>query len=188
MHSYQIALFIHLVALFAAFGASTVVHVSMFKIRSSHSGSEALNWLGAAHALSRVFPVALAGTGAWMLHSSWSWSAGFVDVGLTGVVLLFVSGGAIDGAYARRLAAALAAQPLEPPPAALARSAVWWSASWANTGIAIGVTFAMVTKPSAAGAFATLAVCVAAGAAVGFLARGRGPVAVEPVVYARSRG
>jgi hypothetical protein len=175
MHSYQIALFVHLLALLAAFGASSVVHVAMSKIRSARTGAEALEWLRVAHGLSRVFPIALAalvGTGAWMLQTAWSWSAGFVLAGLTGVFLLLVSGAAVEGTRARKVAAALAARPGQPPQSEV-RDTVWWCASWANTGVAVGVTFAMVMKPSAAGAFAALAVALVSGAAVGFLARRR---------------
>jgi hypothetical protein len=185
MHGYQIALFLHLVALFAAFGASTVVHVAMGRIRSARSGGAALEWLGVAHSLSRVFPIALAalvGTGAWMLHSSWSWSAGFVDAGLTGVVLLFVSGAAIESTRAGALAAALAAAPHEPfsaETAARTRDPLWWCASWSNSGIAVAVAFVMVVKPSPAASFAALAVGIAAGCAVGLLSR-RTPVPTVP--------
>jgi hypothetical protein len=180
MPGYKIALFVHLVALFAAFGASTVIHVSMAKIRSASSSRDALEWLGVAHHLSRVFPVALAtlvGTGAWMLRSSWSWSAGFVTAGLTGVVLLFVSGAVIEGTRARRLAVALVAQPhehLSGAAAACARDPLWWCASWANTGLALGVTFAMVAKPSVIGALAAVAVGLLAGGSLGFALRGQG--------------
>lgn len=180
MHGYQIALFLHLVALFAAFGASTVIHVSMVKVRSARSGGEALEWLGVAHVLSRVFPVALAllvGTGAWMLHSSWSWSSGFVLAGLTGVVLLFVSGAVIEGTRAGRLARTLAAQPSAPVTGA--RDLLWWCASWANTGIAVGVAFTMVDKPSTAGAFGALAVGLLAGASIGAAARGGADLPAE---------
>ena len=176
MHGYQIALFFHLIALFAAFGASTVVHVSMIKIRDARSGGDALQWLGVAHVLARVFPIALAilvGTGAWMLRNSWSWTAGFVDAGLTGVVLLFVSGAVIEGGRARKLAAALAANPEGPVPAA-ARDPLWWCASWANTGVALGVAFAMVAKPAAAGSFAALVVGVLGGCVVGLIGRAGG--------------
>lgn len=171
MHGYDIALFLHLLALFAAFGASTVIHVSMRKIRAATSGGAALEWLGLAHTLSRVFPVALGvlvGTGAWMLHDAWSWSAGFVLAGLTGVALLFVSGAGVEGARARKVAAALAAEPAAPPSNAV-RDPVWRCASWANTGIAVGVTLAMVAKLSIAAAFASLAIGLAAGVVVGAL-------------------
>jgi hypothetical protein len=187
MHGYQIALFFHLLALFAAFGASTVIHVSMLKIRGASSGHEALGWLSVAHALSRVFPVALAalvGTGAWMLHDAWSWSSGFVLAGLTGVALLFVSGAGVEGGRARKVAAALAARPSSLP-GVYVRDAVWWCASWANTGVALAVAFAMVVKPSTGGAFAALAVGAAAGGIVGFVVRGRDAV---PGVHGATSG
>ena|SRR5581483_2881029 len=179
MHGYQIALFFHLLALFAAFGASTVIHVAMVKVRAARSGAEALGWLGVAHSLSRVFPVALAvlvGTGAWMLHDAWSWNAGFVLAGLTGVGLLFVSGAAVEGGRARKVAATLAAAP-SALPGECVRDALWWCTSWANTGVAVSVAFVMVTKPSTAAAFAVLACGVAGGALVGLALRGRDEVA-----------
>jgi hypothetical protein len=173
--AYELGLFVHLLALFVAFGASTVVHVTMSKVRSAGRGGDALPWLALAHSFARVFPVALAllvASGAWMLRDAWSWSTGFVDAGLAGVVLLFVSGAVIEGGRARRLAAALAAHPSEPVPDRLVRDPLWWCASWGNTGVAVGVAFAMVAKPDAAGAFSSVAVGLCAGAVVGLLARG----------------
>jgi hypothetical protein len=176
MSRYDVALFLHLVGLLAAFGASTVVHVAMTKIRGARTGGEALQWLGLAHAFSRVFPVALAtllATGAWMTHERWSWSAGFVVAGLTGVGFLAVSGGAVEGRRARRLAAALGARPGDPLAHALplVQDPVWWCASWCNTGVAIAVVLAMVAKTSVAASFAVLALGFAAGCAVGLVSR-----------------
>jgi hypothetical protein len=180
MNRYDLALVVHLVALLAAFGASTVVHVSMEKVRAADSGREALQWLGLAHGFARVFPVALAGllaSGAWMVHGRWPWGAGFVEAGLAGVAFLAVSGGALEGGRARRLAAALAARPEEPieHAAALVRDPLWWCASWANTGIALAVVVAMVTKPSPGASFAVLAVGLVVGCVVGLAFR-RTPV------------
>jgi hypothetical protein len=169
MTSFHIALFVHLLALFAAFGASTVVHVATVKIRQARSGGEALEWLGLAHAFSPVFPAALAvlvGTGAWMLHRGGSWGAGFVLAGLVGVGLLFVPGAAFEGTRARKLAAALAERPDDPPLDDPLLSLI----SWANTGIAVGVTYGMVARPSTGAAFAALVAGLVAGAAAGLAA------------------
>jgi hypothetical protein len=184
MNRYDLALVVHLLALIAAFGASTVVHVSMPKVRSARSGGEALQWLGLAQGFARVFPVALAAllaSGAWMVHGRWPWNSGFVEAGLTGVAFLAVSGGFLEGGRARRLAAALAARPAEPieHAAALVRDPLWWCGSWGNTGIALAVVVAMVTKPSPAGSFTVLAAGLALGCAVGLAFR-RTPV---PTVY-----
>jgi hypothetical protein len=183
MNRYDLALFVHLLALLAAFGASTVVHVAMSKLRSARTGREGLEWLGLAHSFARVFPVALAtllASGALLVHGRWSWGAGFVDAGIAGVVFLAVSG-ALEGRRARTLATALASRPSESVEhvAALLRDPLWWCGSWGNTGVALAVVLAMVTRPSPAISLAVLAVGLAAGCAVGF-AFSRGPV---PTVY-----
>lgn len=187
MNRYDLALFFHLLALLAAIGASTVVHVAMPKIRDARTGGEALQWLGLAHAFSRIFPIALAtllGTGAWMVHGRWVWGAGFVESGVAGVVILAVLGGVVEGGRARRIAAALAARPADSleHAAPLVRDPLWWCAPWGNTGIALAVVLTMVAKPSPAASFAALAVGLAAGWLVGLLARGTAvPTAYEEV-------
>lgn len=173
MHSYPIVLFIHLLALLTAIGASSLVHFAMARMRDAGSAGEALQWLGLCHRASRAFPVALLtllGSGAWLVHEEWHWDTGFVDAGIVGAVLLLVLGGAVEGGRARRVAAALAAAP-GGPVGDVVRDPVLWAVSWANTGIAVGVVFAMVTKPAAAGSFAAVAVGLAAGAGVGLAFR-----------------
>jgi hypothetical protein len=178
MHGYHVALFVHLLALLAAFSASSLVHFAMTRVRDARTGAEALQWLGLCHRLSRVFPVALltlVASGAWMTHDLWTWDTGFVDAGLTGAVLLLLSGAGVEGGRARRVAASLAAAPGDRPGEAV-RDPLWWAASWANTGTALGVVFAMAAKPSAAGSFAGVAIGLVAGVCVGLAARGsQGP-------------
>lgn len=187
MNRYDLALFLHLLALLAAIAASTIVHVSMSKVRGARRGGEALQWLGLAHAFARIFPIALAtllGTGAWMVRGRWPWDAGFVEAGIAAVVILAVSGGVVEGGRARRIATALAARPTESleHAGALLRDPLWWCASWGNTGIALAVVLTMVAKPSPAASFAALAVGLAAGWLVGLLARGTAvPTAYEEV-------
>jgi hypothetical protein len=192
MNRYDLALFLHLLALLAAIAASTIVHVSMSKVRSARTGGEALQWLGLAHAFARVFPIALAallGTGAWMVHDRWPWGAGFVEAGLTGVVFLAVSGGVVEGGRARRVATALAARPGESleHAAALVRDPLWWCASWGNTGVALAVVLSMVAKPSPAASFSVLAVGLTAGCCVGLASRRRAPVPNESVYEGLAR-
>ncbi len=176
MNWYGLALFLHLLALLGAVAGSTLVHLSLGKLRGARSCGEGLQWLGLAHAVSPVFPVALAvlvGTGAWMVHGRWPWSAGFVVAGLTGVVYLAVAGGAVEGGRARKLAAALASSPSAPLDQALVRDPVLWCVSWANTGVALAVVLAMVEKSSLAVSFAMLGVGLASGCAVGLAFRAR---------------
>jgi hypothetical protein len=183
MHGYQIALFLHLLALLAAFSASAVVHFATARMRDARTGADALQWLGLCHRLSRVFPLALAtllASGAWMTHRLWTWDTGFVDAGLAGVAILFVSGAFVEGGRARRAARALAAAP-DRAPGEVVRDRVFWAASWANTGTALGVVYAMAVKPGLAAAFAAVAVGLGAGTSVGLVACRRAPIATaEP--------
>jgi hypothetical protein len=83
---YSVALVVHLFALLAAIGASTVVHLAMHRAGSARRAADALPWLGLAHAFSRAFPVSLLlllASGAWLVHSGWTWDTGFVWAGLT---------------------------------------------------------------------------------------------------------
>jgi hypothetical protein len=183
MHGYQLALFAHLLALLAAFSASSLVHFAMTRVRDARSGAEALQWLRLCHRLSPVFPVALltlVASGAWMTHDLWTWDTGFVDAGLAGAAILFVSGAALEGGRARKVAAALAAAPADRP-GNVVRDRLWWAAGWGNSGTALGVVFAMATKPGTAAAFGAVAAGLVAGVCVGLASSRRGVApAAEP--------
>ncbi|HET8656616.1 MAG TPA: hypothetical protein VFL93_13935 [Longimicrobiaceae bacterium] len=173
MDGYHISLFIHLLALVAAASASSVVHLSEARGRRAASVAEARQWHALTGSTARVFPIAilvLLATGGYMVGdgSAWSWGAGWVDAGLVGIVALFVNGGVI-GARSARIGRALAA--LGVGEAGKARAAlhdpVVANLSWINTGLAIGVVFAMAAKPALVGSLSALVVGAAAGLALG---------------------
>ena len=171
---YSIALVVHLFALLAAIGASTVVHLAMHRARAARRGDEALPWLGLVKAFAPAFPVSLVlllGSGAWLVHSAWTWDTGFVWAGLTGVVFLFVSGGAVAERRGKEAVQTILVAPAGPVPAAI-RDRAWWLSSYANSGVALGVVAAMAAKPSAAVAFGLLAAGLCIGLVVGEAARG----------------
>jgi hypothetical protein len=183
---YSVALVVHLFALLAAFGASTVVHLAMHRTRSARRGGDALPWLGLAKTFAHVFPLSLVlllASGAWLVHERWTWSVGFVWAGLAGVAFLFVCGGAVADRRGAAVAAAVAAAPGEPVPAAI-RDRAWWLASYANSGVALGVVAAMAAKPAAATAFGLLAGGLCIGLAAGEAARSGG----ERAAAAPARG
>src|SRR5438105_11525584 len=96
MDAYHAALFIHLLALLAAIGASALMHFAHNRRGRAHSTRDMLAWHGLMMKTARTFPIALAIlvlTGGYMLSlTTHDWSAPFVRVGLVGVLLLFVSG------------------------------------------------------------------------------------------------
>ncbi len=170
MHAYGLALFVHLSALLTAIAATGVIAVAMRQVRAARVGAEALQWLGLAKSAAHVFPLALltlVASGAYMVHSAWTWSTPWVDAGLTGVVFLGVVGDRLEGGRAARLAAALAADPgapIEGRAATLLRDPIWWTAATVNPAVAVGVVFDMATKPGPLGSAAALVVAAAAGA------------------------
>ena len=76
-------------------------------------------WAGLLGRLGKVFPVALLvllGSGAYLVHRSWSWSEGWVDVSVVGVAVLFASGGGLVRARGVALRRALMGAPARSSP------------------------------------------------------------------------
>lgn len=170
MTGYHISLYVHLLALVAASAISSVVHLGKSRARCAASLAEARQWLMLVGAAARFFPLVtltLFATGAYMVsvRSPWSWSTGWVEAGIVGVVFLMLSG-AVLGARGARTGRALAAAAGDAERARAAlHDPVAAALSWVNTGVALGVVFAMAAKPSLAGSLSALVVGAAAGLA-----------------------
>ena len=111
----------------------------------------------------------LIATGAYLVDRSWTWSAGWVVAGLAGVGCLFFVGATIIGGRSRALRRALEDAHDGTIPTAVARITRDRSggvASWANTGLALGIVFVMTIKPALAGSLAALAVAAGLGGVV----------------------
>lgn len=191
MHAYTIALFVHLLALFVAFSVTGALWLALARIRSARVCGEALQWLAVGKTAGMVFPVVLLtllGTGAFMVHDSWTWSTPWVDAGLAGVVFLGIVGDRVEGGQAKKIAQVLAADPAAPVEghtAAALRNPWFWSAAVANPLVAIAVAFDMVDKPGPFGAGAALAVALVVGCAVAVPLRRSRPVQAPEAVTAR---
>jgi hypothetical protein len=179
MNTYGLVVFVHLMALLAAISAGAISHLAESRMQSADSVETLRPWARLLGRLGKVFPVALLvllGSGAYLVHRSWSWSSGWVDVSIVGVALLFASGGGLVRARGVALRRALMAAPQGAVPAEVRRLLDTHPArlaSWMNTGLAIGIVFAMAVKPGFVGSASALVV----GAAVGLVvARGVVPV------------
>jgi len=71
----------------------------------------------------------------------------------------------------QRALAAVGEGPLPPPLLQLTRRHVGGIASWANTGLAVGVVFVMTTKPALPGSLTALLIAALLGTAVAVLLR-----------------
>jgi len=174
MDRYHIALFIHIVTLIVAGGATAVTKLAASRRVRARTVGEVLDWHDVLTSAAKLFPGCLAAfvmTGFYMLSVTHAaiWSSGFVVAGLVGVALLLVSGVflATKGKALRQVLEEMAkhgldqpAPKLVPPPAVAALPMI-------NTGIVLGVVFDMVTKPASIGvAIGIVAIGIALGAAV----------------------
>ncbi len=171
MSAYVVFLYIHLLALVAAAATSSVVHQARARARGASSVPEIRQWLLLAGSTARFFPIAtlvLLATGALMaMNGPWSWSAGWIEAGVAGVAFLLVSGPVLGmrGKRVGRSLANLAAGEVERA-RGLLDDPLAGALSWMNTGVALGVVFAMAAKPALAGSLVALAIGAAAGLAV----------------------
>jgi hypothetical protein len=155
MDIYHIALFLHIVTLIVAAGATAITKLAVGRRARAHTVGESLDWHTLLVSTSKVFPICLASfvlTGSYMVSviGMRGWSSGFVVAGLVGVAMLLTSGTFL-GIKARALTQVLEtvaeagldrpAPKLVPPPLVAALPA-------ANTGVSLGVVFDMVTKPT----------------------------------------
>jgi hypothetical protein len=175
MDAYHIILFIHILTLLVAAGATAIMKLAIGRRTRARTVGEVLDWHNVLMATSKVFPMCLAAfviTGGYMLSVNRinAMSTGFVVAGLVGVAFLLVSGiflgtkGKALGQMLEGLAKNGANQPapkLAAPPLIAALPIV-------NTFVALTVAFDMVTKPTSVPvALSVVAVGIALGAVLG---------------------
>lgn len=156
MDVYHLALFLHLLSLFAASAASAVTHLAEARVRRAATVREARQWHAVAGSAARTFPIVIVtllvtgGIMVWRGGGVFGWSTGWIVAGVAGVALLFLNGGVL-GRHGGMAARDLARQESERGPdaaPAITPDALAARLGWANTGVAIAVTFVMVTKPA----------------------------------------
>jgi hypothetical protein len=172
MDRYHVALFIHLLALIVAAGATTVTKLAVGRRDRARTVAEVLDWHTVLMSTARLFPLCLAAfllTGAYMLSvaNMHIWSSGFVIAGVVGVGLLFVSGTylGIKGNAVKQFLEEMAKQGPDRPAPQLAAPPLVAALPAINTGISLAVVFDMVTKPASVPvALSVIALGIALGA------------------------
>jgi hypothetical protein len=176
MDLYHISLFIHLLALVVASGATGVTKLAVARRARARTIGEALDWHNVLVGTSRLFPLALVGfvlSGGAMLSRFQPdvWRSGFVTAGIVGSVLLFASGtylgmkGKALGAMLQQIAAA---KGLDAPAPKVVPPALITALPGINTMIAMAVAFDMTIKPpSVMASLGVIGLGIAIGAALG---------------------
>jgi hypothetical protein len=184
MNLFQIALFLHIIALVVAGGVTAITKLAAARRARARTVGDALDWHNVLMSAARIFPICIAVfviTGGYMLSvNKLPVSTGFIVAGLTASVWLLATGAflGVKGKGLGQMLAGLAAkgadQPaprLVPPPAAVMLPVI-------NTGVAIGVAFDMVTRqPSIPVALTVVAVGGLIGAVLSMRHAAPAPVA-----------
>jgi hypothetical protein len=169
LDTYHVVLYIHLLALFIGLGAASVLLACLFQLRAAQTLADAVPWGTVAGKTARAFPVAvlgLFGTGAYMTTDVWTWSTGWIDVSIAGLVLIAVQGPLVAERTAKKLERALndnGPGPLGNEARRMTRHPGLWVAELSNIGVVLGVVWDMTQKP---GTLSTVA-AVVGGYAVG---------------------
>jgi hypothetical protein len=173
LDTYHVVLYIHLLALFIGIGAASVLLACLLQLRSAQTLAEAVPWGAVAGKVGRAFPVAILGlfaTGAYMTTDVWSWSTGWIDVGIAGLVVLVLQGPLVAERTAKKLEQALHANgpgPLGEEARRMTRHPGLWVAEFSNIGLVLGVVWNMTQKPGTGSAIAAVVIGYAVGVALG---------------------
>jgi hypothetical protein len=179
LNTYHYVLYIHLLSLFVGIGAGSVLLACLFQLRAARTLEQAAPWGMLAGKVGKLFPVAvvgLFGTGLYMTTEStfpWSFSTGWVDVGVAALVVLLAQGAGIAERTGHKLGEALQANgpgPLGPEARRMALHPGLWVVEFSNLGIVMGVVWNMTEKPGLGGSLAAVLVGYAVGAALALMA------------------
>ena len=175
MDTYHVVLYIHLLSLFVGIGAASVLALCLFQLREARELNDAVPWGRVAGKTGRLFPIAilgLFGSGAYMTSDVWTWSTGWIVVGIVALAVLGLQGPLIADRSGKKLERAL----IENGPGPLGEHArrmtrYWglWVIEFSAIGLVLGVVWNMTTKPGTGTSIAAAVIGYAAGAGLGLV-------------------
>jgi hypothetical protein len=175
LDAYHIVLYIHFLALFVGVGAAAVMLVCLIQLRGAQTLEQALPWGMVAGKTEKAFPLAmlgLFGSGAYMTSDLWTWSTGWIDVSIAGLVVLALQGSLLGSRGGKQLEQALHANgpgPLNEHARRMARHPLLWLTDLGNEGIVFGIVWNMTQKPGTGTAITAVVVGYLVGAAATYL-------------------
>jgi hypothetical protein len=173
--TYHYVLYIHLLSLFVGIGAATVLSVCLFQLRGARELADALPWGRVAGKVGRFFPVAilgLFGSGAYMTSDVWTWSTGWIQVGIAALVVLAIQGPVIAERSGKKLEHALKENgpgPLGPHARRMTHYPGLWVVEFSAIGLVLAIVWNMTVKAGTGSAIAAALIGYGAGAGFGFL-------------------
>src|SRR5256886_4131312 len=180
MNTYNYVLYIHLLSLFVGIGAAAVLSLCLFQLRGARELTDALPWGRVAGKTGRMFPIAILGlfaSGAYMTSDVWTWSTGWIDVGIAALVVLALQGPLVGERTAKKLERALHANgpgPLGDKARRMTRHPGLWVTEFTAIGLVLATVWNMTQKPGTASAIVAVVIGYAVGVALA-LAFSRAP-------------
>lgn len=175
MTLFNIVLFVHLLTVAGAFFAVGGMTACMARFAACRQVCDASAALKATANIGKMMPIVtllLLVTGGIMTQSRWTWTTGWIDVGIATLLVVTAIGGGLIGARERVLHHRLAELSRDAAPdevTALARERAIPMFTGLNVGLVSGVMFVMVAKGSFLGSLAAVIVAGALGFAVAAL-------------------
>jgi len=175
LDTYHVVLYIHLLSLFVGIGAAAVLSVCLFQLRAARELTDALPWGRVAGKVGRFFPIAilgLFGSGAYMTSDIWTWSTGWIEVGIAALVVLAIQGPVIAERSGKKLEHALRENgpgPLGENARRMTRYPGLWVTEFSAIGLVLAIVWIMTVKASTGSAIAAALIGYGAGAGFGFL-------------------
>jgi hypothetical protein len=176
IHGADAVLFLHIAVAVFTFGIAGLMLTGLTQMRNAEEISVLRSWARVNHRVEPWFPIlvlVLIALGAWLIglsHKEFSWSDGWVDTAIVGLVLMEAYGGIVLAPAGKKLHAMVEDEPngrVSDELRAAVMNPMVWAGAYGNTGVALGILFTMPTKP--AGPWAILIV-----AGTGLIAIGLG--------------
>ena len=175
MDTYHYVLYIHLLSLLVGIGAAAVLVVCLFQLRGARELTDALPWGRVAGKTGRVFPIAilgLFGSGAYMTSDVWTWSTGWIQVGIVALVVLAIQGPVIAERSGKKLEHALRENGPGPLGEHARRMTCYpglWVVEFSAIGLVLAIVWNMTVKAGTGSAIAAALIGYGVGAGFGFL-------------------
>ena len=172
MDTYHVVLYLHFLALFVGIGAASVLVVCLFQLRAARTLQDAIPWGGVAGRVGRAFPVAIVGlfaSGAYMTSDIWTWSTGWIDVGIAALVVLALQGPLVAERTGKKLERAMHANGPGPLGAEARRMTLHpglWVTEFSSIGLVLATVWNMTQKPGTGSAILAVAIGYGVGVAL----------------------
>jgi hypothetical protein len=193
LDTYHYVLYIHLLSLLVGIGAATVLSVCLFQLRGARELADALPWGKVAGKVGRFFPIAilgLFGSGAYMTSDLWTWSTGWIQVGIGALVVLAIQGPVIAERSGKKLEHALKENgpgPLGEHARRMTRYPGLWVVEFSAIGLVLAIVWNMTVKASTGSAIAAAVIGYGVGAGFGYLFTRAPSAAPEPAATTASQ-